>query len=129
MQDHERQQERQLEPQLVEPGFEHVRTASIMLPPPHPTNDLQSRLYIDQPVGVGFSYGTTDVGTSQAAAEDIWTFLQIFFKDTRFAKYQKNDFALWTESYVLSASFFIQHSLREVYCCRYGGHYGPTFAA
>ncbi|KAL1938629.1 hypothetical protein VTO73DRAFT_11444 [Trametes versicolor] len=76
---------------------------------PNSWNQVSNMLYIDQPVGVGFSYGTTDVGTSQAAAEDIWTFLQIFFKDTRFAKYQKNDFALWTESY--------------------GGHYGPTFAA
>ena len=56
------------------------------------------RLYIDQPVGVGFSYGSETVGTSQAAAEDVWTFLQIFFADSRFSKYQKNDFSLWTES-------------------------------
>ncbi|KAH9853362.1 serine carboxypeptidase [Lenzites betulinus] len=76
---------------------------------PNSWNQVSNMLYIDQPVGVGFSHGTTDVGTSQAAAEDIWNFLQIFFKDSRFAAYQKNDFALWTESY--------------------GGHYGPTFAA
>jgi len=66
-------------------------------------------LYIDQPVGVGFSHGTATVGTSEAAAADVWKFLQIFFADPRFSSLQKNDFAIWTESY--------------------GGHYGPTFAA
>lgn len=33
MQDHKRQQKRQVEPQLVESGVEHVRIASMMLPP------------------------------------------------------------------------------------------------
>ena len=67
------------------------------------------RLFIDQPVGVGFSYGTMSVGTSQQAAADVWQFLQIWFADARFKKYAARDFAIWTESY--------------------GGHYGPTFAA
>ncbi|KAI0643599.1 serine carboxypeptidase [Trametes meyenii] len=75
---------------------------------PNSWNEVSNMLYIDQPVGVGFSHGTTSVGTSIEAAQDVWKFLQIFFKDSRFAKYQKLDFAIWTESY--------------------GGHYGPTFA-
>ncbi|KAF5374179.1 hypothetical protein D9615_008862 [Tricholomella constricta] len=62
-----------------------------------------------QPVGVGFSHGDLKVGTSQQAAADVWTFMQIFLSDPRFAKYQTNNLAIWTESY--------------------GGHYGPTFAA
>ena len=70
---------------------------------------LRLRLFIDQPVGTGFSYGTLSVGTSQQAAADVWKFLQIWFADTRFKKYASRDFAIWTESY--------------------GGHYGPTFAA
>ncbi|KAH9915914.1 serine carboxypeptidase [Fomitopsis serialis] len=61
------------------------------------------------PVGVGFSYGDQTVGTTQEAAADVWTFLQLFLNDTRFSKYQENEFAIWTESY--------------------GGHYGPAFAA
>ncbi|KAG6853470.1 hypothetical protein C0991_004144 [Blastosporella zonata] len=76
---------------------------------PYSWNNEANVLYIDQPVGVGFSHGDLKVGTSQQAAADIWTFLQIFFNDTRFAQYQPNNLALWTESY--------------------GGHYGPTFAA
>ncbi|KAJ3513592.1 hypothetical protein NLJ89_g2861 [Agrocybe chaxingu] len=76
---------------------------------PHSWNNEANVLYIDQPVGVGFSHGDLNVGTSQQAAADVWTFLQIFFKDERFAKYRFNKLALWTESY--------------------GGHYGPVFSA
>ena len=47
-------------------------------------SELCCRLFIDQPVGVGFSHGTTTVGTSQEAASDVWEFLQIFFSDSRF---------------------------------------------
>ncbi|GLB45331.1 putative peptidase S10 family protein [Lyophyllum shimeji] len=76
---------------------------------PYSWNNEVNMLYIDQPVGVGFSHGDLNVGTSQQAAADVWKFMQIFFSDSRFAKYQKNKLAIWTESY--------------------GGHYGPTFAA
>ncbi|KAF9047503.1 serine carboxypeptidase [Panaeolus papilionaceus] len=76
---------------------------------PYSWNNEVNMLYIDQPAGVGFSHGDLDIGTSQDAAADVWTFLQIFFQDSRFAKYQPRNLALWTESY--------------------GGHYGPAFAA
>ncbi|KAJ7197979.1 serine carboxypeptidase [Mycena pura] len=76
---------------------------------PFSWNTNANVLFIDQPVGVGFSHGTTSVGTSQAAAADVWTFLQIFLKDSRFSNLAANDLAIWTESH--------------------GGHYGPTFAA
>src|SRR6266849_10909304 len=68
-----------------------------------------TRLFVDQPVGAGFSYGTENVDTSQKAAVDVWKFLQIWFSDPRFRKYASREFGIWTESY--------------------GGHYGPTFAA
>jgi carboxypeptidase C (cathepsin A) len=67
-----------------------------------------TRLFIDQPVGTGFSYGTENVDTSQKAAVDVWQFLQIWFADLRFKKYAGRDFGIWTESY--------------------GGHYGPIFS-
>ncbi|KZT65397.1 alpha/beta-hydrolase [Daedalea quercina L-15889] len=76
---------------------------------PYSWNNVSNMIYLDQPVGVGFSYGDETVGTSQEAAADVWTFIQIFLNDTRFSQYQENEFAIWTESY--------------------GGHYGPTFAA
>ncbi len=67
---------------------------------PFSWNNEANLLFIDQPVGVGFSHGDTKVGTSQAAAADVWTFMQIFLSDPRFAKYQTNNLAIWTESYV-----------------------------
>ena len=126
-------QQRQLDcepqPEQLEQCREHVRAPFGVAFLRILRTDLRSyRLYIDQPVGVGFSHGTTSVGTSQQAASDVWNvglraavttafvadatvvqFLQIFFADSRFSKFQKNEFAIWTESY--------------------GGHYGPTFAA
>jgi len=71
-------------------------------------NEYANVLFIDQPVGTGFSYGTENVDTSQKAAVDVWQFLQIWFADPRFKKYAGRDFGIWTESY--------------------GGHYGPIFA-
>ncbi|KAJ7655893.1 serine carboxypeptidase [Mycena rosella] len=76
---------------------------------PFSWNTNANVLFIDQPIGVGFSHGTESVGTSAAAAADVWSFLQIFLKDSRFSNLAANDLAIWTESY--------------------GGHYGPTFAA
>ncbi|KAF7345755.1 Carboxypeptidase [Mycena venus] len=76
---------------------------------PFSWNTNSNILYIDQPVGVGFSHGTESIGTSQEAAADVWTFLQIFLKDSRFSNLASQDIAIWTESY--------------------GGHYGPAFAA
>jgi len=69
---------------------------------PFSWNNEANVLYIDQPVGVGFSHGDLKVGTSQQAASDIWSFMQIFLSDSRFTKYQKNNLAIWTESYVVS---------------------------
>ncbi|KAI0745691.1 Alpha/Beta hydrolase protein [Earliella scabrosa] len=66
---------------------------------PYSFNEVSNVLYIDQPVGVGFSYGSRNITTTQAAAADMWEFLQIFFADSRFTKYQKNDFGLWSERY------------------------------
>ncbi|TFK75532.1 alpha/beta-hydrolase [Pluteus cervinus] len=76
---------------------------------PNSWNNEVNMLYIDQPVGVGFSHGDTEVGTSQEAAADVWAFLQIFLKNSKFSFLQTNKLAIWTESY--------------------GGHYGPSFAA
>ncbi|EGN97802.1 hypothetical protein SERLA73DRAFT_90909 [Serpula lacrymans var. lacrymans S7.3] len=76
---------------------------------PYSWNNNANVMYIDQPIGVGFSYGVTTVGTSEEAAADVWTFLQIWLQDSRFTTYQGRDLVVSTESY--------------------GGHYGPTFAS
>jgi carboxypeptidase D len=60
-------------------------------------------LYVDQPIGAGFSYGTESVNSTESAAPYVWILLQAFFE--LFPQYENRDFGLFTESY--------------------GGHYGP----
>ncbi|MBW0505326.1 hypothetical protein O181_045041 [Austropuccinia psidii MF-1] len=75
---------------------------------PYSWNTYANMLYLDQPIGTGFSYGIRDVHSSAQAAPHVWDFLQILFGTSNFAKYQSHHFTLWTESY--------------------GGHYAPKFA-
>ncbi|GAM84365.1 hypothetical protein ANO11243_023590 [Dothideomycetidae sp. 11243] len=76
---------------------------------PHSFNEVSNLLFISQPVGVGFSYGTTKVKTTEVAAKAVWEALQAFsvglpVVDKTVAI---RDFNLFTSSY--------------------GGHYGPGF--
>ncbi|KAI4177768.1 MAG: hypothetical protein LQ343_000232 [Gyalolechia ehrenbergii] len=69
-------------------------------------NSYANMLYIDQPVGVGFSYGTDSVTSTVTAAPYVWKLIQAFY--AQFPQYKNRDFGIFTESY--------------------GGHYGPEFA-
>lgn len=73
---------------------------------PYSYNEYANMIYVDQPIGVGFSYGTDDVTSTVTAAPYVWTLLQAFY--AQFPEYENRDFGLFTESY--------------------GGHYGPEFA-
>ncbi|RSL56919.1 hypothetical protein CEP53_006650 [Fusarium sp. AF-6] len=73
---------------------------------PHSWNEYANMLYIDQPIGTGFSVGDLDVNSTITAAPYIWKFMQAFLD--RFPKYQSREFGLFSQSY--------------------GGHYGPEFA-
>ena len=70
-------------------------------------NTYANMLYIDQPIGVGFSYGTDSVTSTVTAAPYVWTLLQAFY--AQFPQYESRNFGIFTESY--------------------GGHYGPEFAS
>lgn len=74
---------------------------------PYSWNTYANMLYIDQPIGVGFSYGTDSVSSTVTAAPYVWKLLQAFY--AQFPQYENRDFGVFTESY--------------------GGHYGPEFAA
>lgn len=76
---------------------------------PYSWNDKANIFFIDQPIGVGFSYadyGET-VGTTDEAAKDIASFVAIFFE--HFSKFKGNAFHMAGESY--------------------GGRYIPVFAS
>lgn len=75
---------------------------------PYSWNNNASVIFLDQPVGVGYSYAEkSTVSTTDQAAEDVYAFLQLFFM--KFAHLQKNDFHIAGESY--------------------GGHYIPKIAS
>ena len=44
------------------------------------------------------SSGSMASGTTQAAAEDVWEFLQLFLADEKFKDLQGKEIALFTES-------------------------------
>lgn len=61
-------------------------------------NNEANVMFLDQPVGTGFSY--TDgkaVSSTLAAAEDVYAFLEIFLSE--FTKFSKSDFHITGESY------------------------------
>ncbi|KAG1848595.1 Alpha/Beta hydrolase protein [Suillus tomentosus] len=74
---------------------------------PYSWNNLSNMIYIDQPIGTGFSYGTDTVNSTKAAAPFVWTAFQVLFESQLFSKYASREFIFATESY--------------------GGHYGPSF--
>jgi carboxypeptidase C (cathepsin A) len=64
-------------------------------------------LYVDQPIGTGFSYGTDPTTSTVTAAPYVWKLIQAFY--AQFPQYENRNFGIFTESY--------------------GGHYGPEFAS
>jgi len=48
-------------------------------------------IYIDQPIGTGFSYGTVTVNSTQTAAPFFWKAFQILFESRLFSKFQKRE--------------------------------------
>ncbi|KAJ7098236.1 alpha/beta-hydrolase [Mycena epipterygia] len=74
---------------------------------PYSWNNISNMLYIDQPIGTGFSKGTATVFSTDDAAKMMWTAFQILFESPEFSLFQGRDLIFATESY--------------------GAHYGPAF--
>ncbi|KAJ7025419.1 alpha/beta-hydrolase [Mycena alexandri] len=74
---------------------------------PNSWNSVSNMIYIDQPIGTGFSFGTDTVNSTESAAVQFWKVFQILFESSELAQYQSREFIFATESY--------------------GGHYGPSF--
>lgn len=74
---------------------------------PYSFNSFANMLYVDQPIGTGFSYGTDSVTSTVTAAPFVWILIQAFY--AQFPQYENRNFGIFTESY--------------------GGHYGPEFAS
>lgn len=73
---------------------------------PYAWNNNASVIFLEQPVNVGYSYGSGSVSDTIAAGKDVYALLSLFFH--QFPEYAEQDFHIAGESY--------------------GGHYVPTFA-
>lgn len=76
---------------------------------PHSWNNNASVIFLEQPLGVGFSYGDEKVTTSELAAKDAYIFLELFFK--QFPHLRGNDFHIAGESY---AGHYIPQIAHEI---------------
>ncbi|KAF8965392.1 alpha/beta-hydrolase [Flammula alnicola] len=74
---------------------------------PFSWNNISNVIYIDQPIGTGFSFGNDTVNSTESASPFVWQAFQVLFESQQFAKFQSREFIFATESY--------------------GGHYGPAF--
>ncbi|KAG1055815.1 hypothetical protein G6F43_002253 [Rhizopus delemar] len=60
-------------------------------------NEKANVIFLDQPLNVGYSYGSGGATNTNAAAKDVYAFLQLFFK--QFPQYADLDFHVSGESY------------------------------
>eukprot|EP01084_Bolivina_argentea_P106692 190870_1 len=94
---------------LIEQGAFRVQKNSTLAINPGAWNNVASMLFIEQPIGVGFSYSNDDkdyIVGDERAAEDMFDMILGFLD--QFPQYKTNDFYITSESY--------------------GGHYMPTLA-
>ncbi|CCH42744.1 putative secreted protein [Wickerhamomyces ciferrii] len=64
---------------------------------PYSWNNNANVIFLEQPIGVGFSYGDAKISTSYAAAKDVFVFLELFFQ--KFPQFVTNQFHIAGESY------------------------------
>ena len=51
-------------------------------------------IYIDQPIGTGFSYGSGTVNSTIGAAPYVWQAFQVLFESQLFSQYQSRQFVV-----------------------------------
>ncbi|CAR25290.1 carboxypeptidase C [Lachancea thermotolerans CBS 6340] len=80
----------ELGPSSVGPELKPVRN-------PYSWNNNATVIFLEQPLGVGFSYGDERVASTNAAGKDVFIFLELFFQE--FPQFRSNDFHIAGESY------------------------------
>ncbi|CCC71897.1 hypothetical protein NCAS_0I02290 [Naumovozyma castellii] len=72
-------------------------------------NNNASIIFLEQPLGVGFSYGDDKVSSTKMAGKDAYIFLELFFE--AFPNLRSNDFHIAGESY---AGHYIPQIAHEI---------------
>jgi len=51
-------------------------------------------IYVDQPIGTGFSYGNSTVNSTIGAAPYVWQAFQVLFESQLFSQYQSRKYVV-----------------------------------
>lgn len=88
-----------LEGLLFENGPSRVNTSINLERNPYSWNNRANVIYLDEPIGVGFSYATdgSSISTTTAAAVDVVSFMHLFF--LQFPQYSNHKVHVAGESY------------------------------
>ena len=79
-------------------------------------------IYIDQPIGTGFSFGTDTVNSTLSASPFVWQAFQVLFESGEFSKFQSREYVR-----LLFITLFFWLDNRLILATEsYGGHYGPA---
>ena len=92
---------------FMELGPSHINKSVELVYNDFSWNSNASVIFLDQPINVGYSYGSSSVSNSVAAGKDVYALLTLFFE--QYPEYAHQDFHIAGESYA--------------------GHYIPVFAA
>lgn len=76
---------------------------------PYSWNSNASVIFLEQPLGVGFSYCDEKVASTNIADKDVYIFLELFFESS--PQLRKNDFHIAGESY---AGHYIPQIAHEI---------------
>lgn len=76
---------------------------------PYSWNNNASIIFLEQPLGVGFSYGDEKITSTRAAAQDVYIFLELFYE--AFPQFKQIDFHIAGESY---AGHYIPRIAHEI---------------
>lgn len=79
-------------------------------------------IYIDQPIGTGFSFGTDTVNSTLSASPFVWQAFQVLFESGEFSKFQSREYV----RLLLIILFFWFFNRLILATESYGGHYGPA---
>lgn len=62
---------------------------------PYSYNEFANVIYIDQPIGTGFSYGSACCNSTETAAVYVWEFLQVFH--AAFPEFEGREFGIFAQ--------------------------------
>lgn len=71
----------------------------------HSYNEFANVVYIDQPIGTGFSYGSGCCNSTETAAVYVWEFLQVFH--ATFPSFVGREFGIFAQ---VSVTYALLHT-------------------